>query len=264
MILTDELRALIDVPRYGMKAPEPTWEQIDAELGKGEQMGYQTVLQFATVGQMLKVKMGDMSLREFAASVPCVGQHVRRLSRSTIHRYLTLADNLPLLEQKQPESLNAAVALIADTKRPPAPVVTPAPKAVPTPVPSQDDAKWEAVRDGENKAQNMFDNYVAANFAHFEQLLKFGEGLHELFNESDSDDMSEFLALAAEKTGADESDIEFAMTLAEKFESLRGRLTVNPVPAPKERDADAEFIRDRLASAERLELEALNEYAKSI
>lgn len=133
MILTDELRSLLDVPRHGMKAPEPTWADIDAELGKGEQMGYQTVLQFAKVGQMLKAKKGDMSIREF---VPCVGQHIPRLSRSTIHRYLTLADNRHLLEQKQPESLNAAVALIADAKRPPAPVVTPAPKVMPTPAPA--------------------------------------------------------------------------------------------------------------------------------
>lgn len=97
-----------------MTAPEASWEQIDAELGKADQMGYQTVIQFAKVGEMLKQKKGEMSLREF---VPYVGQYIPRLSKSTIHRYLALADNMPLLEQRQPESLNAAVAAITDARR---------------------------------------------------------------------------------------------------------------------------------------------------
>ena len=39
------------------------WADITLELDKAEQMGHQTVLQFAKVGQMLIEKMGDMPIR---------------------------------------------------------------------------------------------------------------------------------------------------------------------------------------------------------
>ena len=103
--------------------PTLSWEAIGMELCKAEQMGQQTVLQFAKVGQLLIEQMGDQPIREF---VQRAGQAIPRLTRSSCHNYMTLARNLPLLEQKQPDSQRAALALIAEAKRP-APLAAAAP-----------------------------------------------------------------------------------------------------------------------------------------
>ena len=156
MILTDELRSLLDVPRYGAKAPEPTWADIDAELGKGQQMGYQTVLQFAKVGQMLIEKMGDTPIREF---VQRAEHELPRLKQTTCHNYMTLAKNRSLLEAKQPGSQRAALALIADAKRPPAPKAMPAP--MPTPAPAATKATPASVQTPSGDTVPTFNHVVA-------------------------------------------------------------------------------------------------------
>jgi hypothetical protein len=84
-----------------------TWEQVRDEWGKAEQMGHQAVLQAAKVGQMLI---------ELKAECPHKGEGnfrtraevaLPKVSMDAIGRLMTLARNLPLLEEKKPESQRA-------------------------------------------------------------------------------------------------------------------------------------------------------------
>ncbi len=184
--------------------PIQSWEAIDMELCKAEQMGQQTVLQFAKVGQLLIKQMGDQPIREF---VQRAGQNIPRLTRSSCHNYMMLAKHLPLLEQKQPESQRAALALIAEARRP----VTPAPVlAAPPP-----DAVSEAALDALEKASSS----QAALLA---QYIRLGGLLLELRDAAESGEaFSEQARCHLE--GVEVEEVEHLLWLASEFDLLLWR-----------------------------------------
>ena len=109
--------------------PATKWEQVREEWSKAEQMGVQSVLQAAKVGQMLIELKAETPYREFHARVSEIGiqqQHSSRL--------MTLARHLPLLQQHKPDSQRAALALIK-AQQPPKPKAIPAPVPAPAPAP---------------------------------------------------------------------------------------------------------------------------------
>lgn len=88
------------------------WELVREEWSKAEQMGHQSVLQAAKVGQML------IDLKAVTAH----GEFKEKCSSAALLEYrqaanlMTLARNLPLIEQRKPESQRAALKLINESK----------------------------------------------------------------------------------------------------------------------------------------------------
>lgn len=235
-----------------------SWAAIESELSKGEQMGFQTVAQFAKVGQMLIEKMGDMSIREF---VPCVGQHIPRLTKSTIHRYMMLAKHLPLLEAKQPDSQRAALALIREANAPkaipmPAPEPAPSPKPMPAPAPDerreQAEARMAALPEQFNLSEPMKVRYEkAVNRAIKEIYSEF----HTSVDEAVEREINARLAKRIEyyETQRAKADAERAMwesrnenvtTLLteEEFKLIRGCLHADRVPEDLKARFDKAFV----------------------
>ncbi len=93
--------------------PQATWEQVREEWNKAEQMGRQSVFQAAKVGQML------IELKE---STPH-GEFKEKCSSAALLEYrqaanlMTLARHITLLEERQPESQRAALAMIKEVKQ---------------------------------------------------------------------------------------------------------------------------------------------------
>lgn len=107
-----------------------TWDQAKEAWQRSEQtaksaveMGHAAVLQAAQVGQML-IELKEVTPHgEFEANVTRVSQIESGVAaRKWASRLMTLGRNLPLLEQQRPASQRAALALIAETKRPVPPV----------------------------------------------------------------------------------------------------------------------------------------------
>lgn len=105
------------------------WKEVQAEWSKALQMGAQSVQQAAKVGQMLKaLKDKDADNREAKGgrqnfSVMCE-KFLPGMNHNTRATLLKLADNLPLLKEKQPKSQREAMKLIAEAnpkKKEPAP-----------------------------------------------------------------------------------------------------------------------------------------------
>lgn len=113
-----------------------TLETIATEAHKADQMGRQTVEQLAKVGQMIL---------EYRAVNPTM-EHLSRVINATgyqqahIYRLERLAKNLPLLEQHKPDSLRAALALIAASKAPPRAIPAPTPQKSPEATPATPEA----------------------------------------------------------------------------------------------------------------------------
>ena len=233
-----------------------TWSDIESELNKGEQMGWQTVAQLAKVGQMLVAKMGDMTIREF---VPHVGQHIPRLSKSTIHRYMMLAEHVRLLEQHKPDSQRAALALIQAANRPaPQPAPAPAPKPESAPVRMTDEqanAAIEAVKVEANLSKSAgarFDAAVkkAVNIAFKQMQENFEEDL-----EKERKAFNERLGPVRERLEAEEKAVEIQKEMwqqrnaspttllsEEEFKLIRGCLHSDRVPDDLKGRFDKAFI----------------------
>lgn len=194
-----------------------TWADIDAELGKGEQMGYQTVLQFAKVGQMLIEKMGDTPIREF---VQRAEQELPRLKQTTCHNYMTLAKNLSLLEQKQPDSQRAALAMIADAKRPPMPLPVPKPmQQQPTPAPSQD---GDIFREVKSRMENVAWGFLQAHICKGEAVFDALQLYREEIGDEDAEDDAGFYAMLESKTGISAGEAEFCFGIYLEYGDLKG------------------------------------------
>jgi len=95
-----------------------TWEQVRDEWGKAEQMGHQAVLQAAKVGQMLIELKAECPQRSGLPSFQTrLKTEMPDVSHQTIANLMTLARNLPLLEEKKPESQRAALQLIKEVSK---------------------------------------------------------------------------------------------------------------------------------------------------
>jgi hypothetical protein len=91
-----------------------TWEQVRDEWSKAEQMGAQSVLQAAKVGQMLIELKADTPYREFSQAC----ERLLSMKKDSANRLMTLARHLPLLEQHRPDSQRAALVLIKAQQSP--------------------------------------------------------------------------------------------------------------------------------------------------
>lgn len=117
-----------------------TWEQVrDAEdkaqqmAGQTASMGFETVMQFARVGQML-IELKEVTRHgEFLVKAKSISLLDKRL----VQLRMKLAVYLPLLEQHRPKDQQSALKLIKD-QNPPKPRK---PKALPTPVKDEDEMK---------------------------------------------------------------------------------------------------------------------------
>lgn len=117
-----------------------TWEQVrDAEdkaqqmAGQTASMGFETVMQFARVGQML-IELKEVTRHgEFLAKAKSISLLDKRL----VQLRMKLAVYLPLLEQHRPKDQQSALALIK-AQNPPKPRK---PKALPMPVKDEDEMK---------------------------------------------------------------------------------------------------------------------------
>jgi hypothetical protein len=90
-----------------------TWESVRIEYGKMSQMGFQSVLQAAKVGEMLIALKKETPYREFSSTLE---RFIPEMTKSTRANLMTLASNMPLLEKRAPDSQRAALALIAEEK----------------------------------------------------------------------------------------------------------------------------------------------------
>jgi hypothetical protein len=93
------------------------WELVREEWSKAEQMGHQSVLQAAKVGQMLIDLKAVTAHGEFLPNLTRVlGIEKKEHANVAASRLMTLARNLPLIEQRKPESQRAALKLIHESK----------------------------------------------------------------------------------------------------------------------------------------------------